>query len=158
MKTSSPISNDARGQVLANPSLRLWVILARAHDAVRGRIEADILRHGLTPAEFGVLEALHHKGPLLLGDLQRKVLVSSGGITYLVDRLAKRGLVERLACPGDRRARNAGLTPAGRELIEQIFPEHQAAVAEAVGGLSQQEQAEAIDLLRKLGKAAEQPG
>jgi MarR family 2-MHQ and catechol resistance regulon transcriptional repressor len=135
-------------------ALRLWVVLSRAHAAIAARVAEDVEQSGLTPGEFGVLEALYHKGPLLLGELQRKILVSSGGVTYLVDRLAEKGLVERLACPTDRRARYAGLTAAGRTLMERIFPPHAAAVREALGGLSTEEQVEVTALLRRLGMAA----
>ena len=50
--------------------------------------------------------------------------MSSGGITYLVDRLEQKGLVERQDCPGDRRARYAALTPEGERVIGRIFPGH----------------------------------
>ena len=50
-------------------ALKLWVVLARAHAAVQAHAHDDIARHGLTPAEFAVLEVLHHKGPLLLGEV-----------------------------------------------------------------------------------------
>ena len=134
--------------------LKLWVVLARAHAAIAARAEADIARHGLTLAEFGVLEALYHKGPLLLGELQRKILVTSGGMTWLVNRLEERGLVERRACKEDGRARYAALTRTGRRLIERIFPEHSAALADAASGLTVDEQSEAVELLKKLGFAA----
>lgn len=144
-----------RPALARDPALHLWVVLSRAHAALSARVEADIARHGLTPSEFGALEALYHKGPLLLGELQRKVLVSSGGITYVIDRLAARGLVERLACPTDRRARFAGLTEAGKSLVAEIFPEHREAVRQAVAGLDPEEVAEAAALLKKLGMGAE---
>jgi len=115
--------------------------------------------HGLTLTEFGILEVLYHKGPLLLGEVQRRILVSSGGITYLVDRLEKKGLVERRECTEDRRARYAALTPAGEELIARIFPEHAACIEELMAQLGEEEQARAVDLLRTLGRAAaERPG
>lgn len=136
-------------------ALKLWVVLARAHAAVARQVEADVARHGLTLAEFGVLEVLLHKGPLLVGEIQRKLLVSSGGMTWLVDRLIAKGLVERYACAEDRRARYARLTPAGRLLIARIFPDHEAAIARAVDGLSPAEQVRAAALLRTLGHAAE---
>ena len=134
--------------------LKLWVVLSRAHAAVARHSEADIARHGLSSAEFGILEALYHKGPLLLGEIQRRVLVSSGGTTFLVDRLTDKGLVAREACPNDRRARYAVLTPTGRALIKRIFPEHAAAIAVAVSGLSRDERRAATKLLRTLGRAA----
>lgn len=135
-------------------SLKLWVVLSRAQAAIEAHARADVERHDLTLAEFGILEALHHKGPMLLGEVQKKILVSSGGITYLVDRLEKKGLVERQECPTDRRARYAALTPAGEELIRRIFPEHARALADALAGLDDDEKREAITLLRKLGKHA----
>jgi MarR family 2-MHQ and catechol resistance regulon transcriptional repressor len=114
-----------------------------------------VARHGLTLAEFGVLEVLHHRGPLLLGEVQRKILVSSGGVTYLVDRLEKRGLVERRDCPGDRRARFAALTPQGEELIQRIFPQHAATIKAALSGLGKKEKREALRVIRALGQIAE---
>ncbi len=135
-------------------ALKLWVVMSRAYAAVVRHAEADIARHELTIAEFGILEALYHRGPLLLGDLQRKILVSSGGVTYLVDRLVQKGLVERQECPEDRRARYAALTGAGRKLIARIFPDHAGALAHALAGLSRTEQREATALLRKLGRTA----
>jgi MarR family 2-MHQ and catechol resistance regulon transcriptional repressor len=135
-------------------ALKLWVVLSRAHAAVAAHSQADIARHGLTPAEFGVLEALHHKGPLLLGEVQKKILVTSGGVTYLVDRLAARGLVERRRCDRDRRAYYAALTPAGETLIREIFPAHAQAVRHALAGLDEQEKDAAIRLLRTLGRHA----
>jgi MarR family 2-MHQ and catechol resistance regulon transcriptional repressor len=142
----------------ASRALKLWVVLARAYRAVERQVEADVARHGLTLAEFGILEALHHKGPLLLGEIQRKILVSSGGITYLVDRLSAKGLVERRACPEDRRARYAALTRDGEQLVRRIFPEHARRIQQLLAGLSAAEQAEAIALLRTLGRAADDSG
>ncbi|HLU24179.1 MAG TPA: MarR family transcriptional regulator [Longimicrobiales bacterium] len=135
-------------------NLKLWVVLSRTYHAVAAHAQADVARHGLTVAEFGILEALHHKGPMLLGEVQRKILVSSGGISYLVDRLESKGLVERRECPEDRRARYVALTPEGEALIRRIFPEHARRLAHALSGLDEDEKREAIRLLRALGKRA----
>jgi MarR family 2-MHQ and catechol resistance regulon transcriptional repressor len=135
-------------------ALKLWVVLSRAYAAVAEHSQADIARHGLTPMEFGILEALHHKGPMILGEVQKKILVTSGGVTYLVDRLAAKGLVERRRCEHDRRAYYAALTPAGEELIREIFPAHGDAIRNAVAGLSEAEKDAAINLLRTLGRHA----
>ncbi|MEP6990381.1 MAG: MarR family transcriptional regulator [bacterium] len=139
-------------------ALKLWVVLARAYAAVGTHVDADIAEHDLTTTEFGILEALLHKGPLLLGEIQRKILVSSGGITYLVDRLVNKGLVRREECPADRRARYAVLTPAGDALIRRLFPKHARKIAAAVSGLSPREQAQATKLLRQLGRSASASG
>jgi MarR family transcriptional regulator, 2-MHQ and catechol-resistance regulon repressor len=132
-------------------ALRLWVIMSRAHAAIAAHASADVARHGLTLAEFGILEALYHRGPMLLGEVQRRILVSSGGITFLVDRLTAKGLVERRTCEADRRARYAALTPAGAELVARIFPQHAALLTQIMEGLTVEEQGTAADLMRSLG-------
>jgi MarR family 2-MHQ and catechol resistance regulon transcriptional repressor len=135
-------------------ALKLWVVLARANNSISKHLEADVAGYDITGTEFGILEALYHKGPMLLGEIQRKILVTSGGITYLVDRLVAKGLVRREQCDEDRRARYAVLTPAGQSLIKRIFPAHAARIERAVAGLTIAEQREATNLLRRLGLAA----
>lgn len=142
-----PVVGDTR-------ALKLWVVLSRAREALVAHLQADVASHGLTFMEFGILEVLYHKGPLLLGEVQRRILVSSGGVTYLIDRLERKGLVERQACPEDRRARYATLTEDGEKLIREIFPQHAERISELMGALSADEQEQAIDLLRTLGHHA----
>lgn len=139
-------------------ALKLFVVLARTMAALGAHAEADIARHGLTGAEFGILEALHHGGPMLLGDLQRRVLVSSGGTTFLVDRLTQRGLVERRPCATDRRARYAALTPEGKALMIRVFPSHTEVIRRAMSGLGLADQRKVTQLLRTLGTEAEAMG
>jgi MarR family 2-MHQ and catechol resistance regulon transcriptional repressor len=147
---SSAASLGSREQT----ALKLWVVLTKAYAAVSAHAQDDVKSSGLTSGEFGVLEMLHHKGPTLLGEIQRRVLVSSGGITFLVDRLEKKGLVERQNCPTDRRARYAVLTPAGDALIRRIFPTHADRIADAMSALTADEQRMATDLLKRLGITA----
>jgi MarR family 2-MHQ and catechol resistance regulon transcriptional repressor len=109
---------------------------------------------GLTLTEFEILEALFSKGQLLLGDVQRKILLSSGGVTYTVDRLVEKGLVERRECPSDRRARYAALTPKGETLMARIFPHHADRIEETMSVLTAREQDDLTASLRKLGLSA----
>jgi len=83
--------------------------------------------------------------------VQRRILVSSGGITYLVDRLEAKGFVERRACESDRRARYAALTPEGEAFIAHIFPRHAETVRSLLSGLDAEELATIYPLLRQLG-------
>lgn len=142
---------DAPSTTPRSDALRLWIILSRAHAAVEAHAAAQAARHELTLAEFAILEVLHHRGPMLLGEVQRRILVTSGGITFLVDRLSKKGLVCRQDCAHDRRARYASLTAKGKQLISRIFPEHAAAIERAVAGLSRAEQIELSEALKRLG-------
>lgn len=143
-----------RGEQNQTEALKLWVMLSRAQAAIGQHLHVQVTRHGLTPTEFGVLEILYHKGPLLLGDVQRKLLVSSGGITYLVDRLEEKKFVERHACAEDRRATYAKLTRQGEELVRRVFPEHARCLEHAMSGLTLSEKRRAVRLLRTLGLRA----
>jgi MarR family 2-MHQ and catechol resistance regulon transcriptional repressor len=135
-------------------ALQFWVKLSRAHSAVAAHAGVDVARHGMTLAEFGILEALYHRGPMLLGEVQRRILVSSGGITFLVDRLTAKGLVERRQCPGDRRARYAALTVKGERFVADEFRTHAQAIAQAISVLNDEELAVVSALLRQAGLGA----
>lgn len=136
-------------------ALTTYVKLMRAADRVTERTHRHLAAAGLTATQFGVLEALHHLGPLCQRDIGRKILKSSGNITTVVDNLEKRDLVRRQPSREDRRFVAVHLTEKGKGLIEKVFPRHTAAIAEELGTLSAEEQAELGRLLRKLGKREE---
>ncbi len=134
-----------------SPDLKLWTVLAKAYEAVRAHAFAHIERCGLTPGEFGVLDTLYHRGPMLLGDLQHRVLVTSGGISFLTDRLEARHLVARREYPKDRRTREVVLTAEGEALMQRIFPEHTAAIERALAGADPEVKRATTALLRNVG-------
>ncbi len=134
--------------------VHLWLVLWKAFAAVRAHAERHIQSLGLCLSDFGVLEALLHKGPMPVNTIGSLIRLTSGSITAAVDRLEKKGLVERHNDPGDRRARVVHLTPAGLELISKAFADHEAAMERATSGLSAGERAQAVELLKKLGFAA----
>lgn len=142
--------------------VHLWLVLSRASKAVQAHDLRSIQSLGLGLTEFAVLEALLHLGPLPVGSLGRRVLLTSGSMTAAIDRLAERGLVERHDDPKDRRARVIDLTPKGRALIVRAFARHAKTLEGATSSLTKSEKATLIGLLKKLGKDAQakfdQPG
>jgi MarR family transcriptional regulator, 2-MHQ and catechol-resistance regulon repressor len=139
-------------------ALKLWVVLSRAQRAIGERARRDIERQGLRPTEFGVLEALYHTGPLTLGQIGELVLVTSGSVTPVADKLQARGLIERRISSEDRRVCYAELTEAGRELVAGIFPDHAEVIRVAMEGLTVEEKRIATALLRRLGRHAADQG
>jgi len=135
--------------------VRLWLVLWKAYAAVREHAEHHIQRLGLGLSDFGVLEALLHKGPMPVNTIGSRIGLTSGSITAAVDRLVDKRLVERRSDPADRRARVVYLTDSGRDLISKAFSEHEAAMDLATSGLSAAERAQAIELLKKLGFRAQ---
>jgi MarR family 2-MHQ and catechol resistance regulon transcriptional repressor len=136
-------------------SLKLWVVLARAFRAMAERARRDVERHGLTGSEFAVLEALYHKGDLPIGELGDRVLLTSGSMTYVIDKLARRGLLTRRRCAQDLRVRYAAISASGRRLLASIFPDHAEEIRRATAGLSAEEKRTATALLKRLGLGAE---
>lgn len=137
-----------------DPALELWIVLARAADAVGRHARAQVARHDLADTEFGILEVLFHKGPLPVCEAQRRILLQSGSTAYVVDKLVRKKLVRRTPNPKDKRGTLLVLTPRGRSLMGRIFPEHAAAIQRALSGLSKLEQRRAAALVRKLGLTA----
>jgi MarR family 2-MHQ and catechol resistance regulon transcriptional repressor len=133
----------------------MFTVLWRAARAMEARALASIDDTGLCASDFGVLEALLHKGPLPVNALGKKVLLSSGSMTAAVDRLTGRGLVERKDDPGDRRVRVVALTSAGRRLIKPAFERHEADLDSVVGVLTREERRTLLVLVRKLGRSAD---
>jgi MarR family 2-MHQ and catechol resistance regulon transcriptional repressor len=139
-----------------NSSLELFIALSRAHQWVNAHADRDIKKLGLNRTEFGVLELLYHKGPQPLQRIGTKVLMSSGNITYVVDKLEKKNLVRRNASATDRRLIFAQITERGEQFIEKVFPNHTHVIENAVKGLTEEEKKTASQLLKKLGLHAEE--
>jgi DNA-binding MarR family transcriptional regulator len=124
--------------------------LARHLDRARAAAFAE---HGLVAWEFDVLAALRRAGSpyeLSPGQLVTQTLVTSGTMTNRVDRLADRGLVERLPDPRDRRGVIVRLTDAGRSTVDDAFAGLLAREHDLLAGLDSQQRTELSALLQRL--------
>jgi MarR family 2-MHQ and catechol resistance regulon transcriptional repressor len=133
---------------------RLWLVLMRSHRALSLLAAASIAKAGLGLTDFAALEALLHKGPLTISEIQDKVLLASGSMTAAVDRLENLGLVVRKASPSDRRARVVELTPQGRRLAASCFEKHAKDLEALMSVLSEKEREQLYGLVKKLGLLA----
>ncbi|MCW5547654.1 MAG: MarR family transcriptional regulator [Opitutaceae bacterium] len=131
-------------------ALNAYIKLMRAAESVTARSHA-VLPKEITLAQFGVLEALLHRGPLCQGELADKLLKSGGNLTLIVDNLEKAGWVRRERNPDDRRFITVSLTDAGRTYISGLFPKIAASLAAEFSVLSPAEQFTLGWLCRKLG-------
>jgi|SRR6185437_1506499 len=135
--------------------VHLWLLLWKAGKAVEAQARRSVEATGLCLSDFGVLEALLHKGPLPINTLGKKVLLSSGSMTAAIDRLERSGLVEREATATDRRARIVHLTNKGSGLIRKLFAGHERYMERVFSVLDDSERDALATLLRKLGRGAE---
>jgi MarR family 2-MHQ and catechol resistance regulon transcriptional repressor len=130
------------------------MVVMRSHRALALLAEESIAKVGLCRTDFAALEALLHKGPLTISEIQDKVLLASGSMTAAVDRLEKLGLVVRKTSPRDRRARVLELTAEGRRLAASCFEKHAKDLEALMSPLSEKEKEQAYRSLKKLGLLA----
>ncbi len=118
---------------LEDPRLEAWRVFLHAHARVTRQLERELQdEESMALADYDVLVQLamvdHHR--LRMSELADRLLLSRSGVTRLVDRLERDGLVERASCESDRRGQWAGLTDAGRDRLRAASPTHLRGVAE----------------------------
>ena len=112
---------------LSEAELAAWKGFVRVHTAMARTLDAELERaHGLSLSSFEVLKALRcsPEGRLRMADLAEHALLSRSGMTRLVDRLERQGLLTRCQCSDDARGCFAVLSPAGTALLDDARPTH----------------------------------
>src|ERR1700749_5099252 len=108
-----------------DPHREAWIAHAQKHAAVARRVQGGLPAAELPPLPWFEVLATLDRAPeqrLKMGDLAEALVITRGGLTKLVDRLIKAGLLERTFCETDRRVSYATLLPAGAELLEEMVP------------------------------------
>ncbi|MEV0245779.1 MarR family transcriptional regulator [Nocardia sp. NPDC050712] len=129
--------------------------ISRLHWALEERLGRVFAEYELSRGEFDVLATLRRSGEpfeLSAGDLRGSTMVTSGAVTKRVDRLERAGLVHRRAAEDDARGRLIQLTDRGRALIDEAIGEHLRNETRLLSGLTADERAALITLLRKLNE------
>ena len=133
---------------------RLWLVIAKSYRALSLLAEQSIANTGLCLTDFAPLEALLHKGPLTISQIQEKVRLASGSMTAAVDRLEKLGLITRMSSPRDRRSRIVKLTAQGKRLAASCFEKHARDLEVLMSPLSEKEKEQGYRSVKKLGLLA----
>lgn len=152
-----PLVEDVEALVRDEPAgskmeLRLWLRLLSCSNLISGEIRRRLrTEFDVTLPRFDVMAQLHREpNGLRLGDLSRRMMVTNGNITGLIDRLVQEGLVMREADPNDRRATTVRLTRAGTTMFRLMASAHEAWIHEMFAGLSARRVSELLDDLDAL--------
>ncbi|MEH7386068.1 MarR family transcriptional regulator [Bacillus sp. JJ1521] len=127
-----------------------FLLLMQTSRAIQERIRDDMIKNNLSITDFSVLEVLFHKGKQTIQQIGKSILISSGSMTYVIDKLEQKGLLKRSACPDDRRAIHVTLTDAGYDLMKKIMPEHEDFIDSVFDSLEAEEKDMLVNLIRKL--------
>ena len=131
--------------------LKILIGLHRVSNEIDRRTTRIVKCYGLSMGQFAVLEALFHKGDLTIGQVQEKILSTSGTIPVIIKNLEKRGLLIRLPDAGDKRKCILHITEQGSSLIQRVYPENEALIIESMHNWTNDEKCELLKLLKKFG-------
>ena len=108
-----------------DPHREAWIAITQTHAAITGRLQEALTAAEMPPLPWFEVLATLDRAPeqrLKMGELAEALVITRGGLTKLVDRLIKAGLLERTFCETDRRVSYATLLPAGVELLGEMRP------------------------------------
>ena len=146
--------HEFRAHADQHASLRLWLRLlsctTRVEDKIRQKLRETF---DITLPRFDLMAQLErHPDGLTMGELSRRMMVTGGNITTIVDQLEKESLVQRQVGANDRRSFTVKLTKAGRDAFAGMAIAHEAWVADLFTGLSETQQSQLYTLLGALKK------
>ena len=134
--------------------LRLWLRMLKATRHIESELREKLrLEHGTTLPRFDVMAALERRQEgLKMSELSRRLMVSNGNVTGIVDRLVEDGLVIRVEVEGDRRATRVRLTSDGRRTFEAMAMKHAQWIQQFMDPLDDEEVVETTAALEKIRK------
>ena len=152
MSARPDIDMEVRAHADHHASLRLWLRLlsatTRIEDTIRQRLREQF---GITLPRFDLMAQLEREpAGLSMGTLSKRMMVTGGNVTSIVDQLEKEQLVQRQSLPGDRRAFRVSLTEAGRTAFAAMAQAHEGWVVELMSPLTERQQAQLHKLLGTL--------
>jgi len=146
---------EAAADLAASPEMRLWLRLSACAVLMGARLRSRLrAEFGTTPPRFDLLSLLDRSPEgLTMGDLSKRLMVTNGNVTGIVERLLRDGLVTRAPASNDRRIQLVRITPEGRSCVQAITAAQRRWLAEMTGGLSHDEIVQTMGLLGKLKKS-----
>ena len=139
-----------------DPRFTAFGLFAEAYTGLTNRFAAQFEQHRLSSVEFEVLLRLARspQNRLRMTDLAGQTSLSTSGVTRVVDRMDRDGLVRREACPSDRRSSYAVITTAGRQRLDEVLPGHLALVQQwFIGQLTAEQLDNMLESLRIIRDA-----
>jgi DNA-binding MarR family transcriptional regulator len=137
--------------------VRLWLRLLTCTTLIEGEVRTRLRRRfEVTLPRFDLMAQLKRMPDgMTLGELSRRMMVSNGNLTGLVERLVGLGLVERVRSPADRRAAFVRLTPAGRRAFAEMAEQHAAWIGQLFNDLSESDRAQLMRLLGRMKQSVQ---
>ena len=143
---------ESRAHEAHHESLRLWLRMLTCTQLVESEVRTRLRNDfAVTLPRFDLLAQLErHPQGLKMGELSRRMMVTSGNVTGITDQLVKDGWVKRTGLPDDRRAYVIKLTPSGKRAFDKMAAAHEEWVVQMLGGLSNRDREQLYKLLGRV--------
>jgi DNA-binding MarR family transcriptional regulator len=141
-------------------SLKLWLRMLSCTTLIEAEIRSRLrLEFGITLPRFDLMAQLdRHPEGLRMGELSRRMMVTSANVTGIANLLEQEGLVLREAVPGDGRAFTLKLTAGGRRAFKRMAARHEGWIIELMGEIDEHERATLMALLSTMKRGLQGPG
>lgn len=137
--------------MMSKTELSVYIGLSRTINSINRATNKLYLKYGLTSGQFAVLEVLYHKGDLSIGDVQKKILSTSGTIPIIIRNLITEGYISKTTDEKDKRMTILHITDKGRKLMDTVYPENEAVILAMMSVWEPQEQEQLLKYLHKFG-------
>ncbi|MCT7577186.1 MULTISPECIES: MarR family winged helix-turn-helix transcriptional regulator [Arcobacteraceae] len=139
--------------IRTDKSMKTVVRLEKASLKIANLTINYLSKHNLTFNQFKVLEVLYHLGDLNIGSITKLTMSTPGNITVVVKNLKRDNWITSVKDPNDNRASILSITQKGKEIIEEVFPNHAKNLTKAMEVLNDEELDTLYGLLNKVYKA-----
>ncbi len=130
--------------------LKILIALHRVINAVDSKTIKLVKSYGLSLGQFAVLEVLYHKGEMTVGQVQKKILSTTGTMPVIIKNLEKRKLISHKEDENDKRKRLLYITDKGRDIISQVFPKNKEIIIDYFKNMEIDEKKEFLRLMKSL--------
>ncbi|MFS0779565.1 MarR family transcriptional regulator [Neobacillus sp. 3P2-tot-E-2] len=127
-----------------------FLLLMQTSKAIQERLRDEMSKNNLSITEFSVLEVLYYQGKQTIQQIGNRILISSGSMTYVIDKLEQKGIIKRNDCREDRRVIHITLTADGMEMMDNIMPMYQDIVDSFFVDLTGDESQLLVNYLKKV--------
>lgn len=139
-------------------NLKPMIALFKSHQSLSRIIKEDIKKYDFDLNEFAVIEVIYHYNCLRVSEINEKVLVNSSSLTYILDKLVNKGLIQRVKDQDDKRVIIIEITNEGKKLGDEIFPKHYQMLNNIFDVITDDERVILTNLLKKIGLEANSYG
>lgn len=138
-----------------DPRIKAFTVFIKSSQSVQKLIKQDFLKKEINLNEYAVMELLYHKGDQPIQAIGRRILLGSGSITYIIDKLEDKGFLYRRPCPKDRRKMFACITESGKGYMDTRVVEQEGLINSIFDEWNDDEVEDAINLLKRIDTRAE---